>query len=222
VRYPRIVRVAELIRLSEIDVRPAAGRLPRRVSVVTAELNSGTLVTLELRRPWWDRRPRRLVLGSLSRVLARIRSRQDVVVVAAAIRRQQRVLIGQRAAPPDLAGCWEFPGGKVEMGETLEAAIVRECREELDVSIAVGAELARQTLGDGAQLVLFAAEIDPAVEPRAVEHRELRWVAAGELVRAPLLPANLTFIPQVTNWLESSIQSQPGRADRATGPAYRP
>ena len=60
------------------------------------------------------------------------------IVVAAAIERDGRYLAARRTRPTDVAGLWEFPGGKVEPGETEEEALVREIREELGVEIAVG------------------------------------------------------------------------------------
>ena len=68
-------------------------------------------------------------------------------VVGAAIVRERRVLAARRRTPANLAGLWEFPGGKVEPGEAELAAVVRECREELGVSVAVEGQLGRALIG---------------------------------------------------------------------------
>jgi 8-oxo-dGTP diphosphatase len=62
----------------------------------------------------------------------------QLIIVGAAIVADGRVLGCERAAPPEVAGRWEFPGGKVEPGESDVAALIRECEEELGVTIAVG------------------------------------------------------------------------------------
>jgi 8-oxo-dGTP diphosphatase len=193
-RYPRILRVADLIRTTEAELQSVAAALPRGVTMATAELAAGVLVTLEARRNWWDRRPRATVLNSLQKVMDRFRACDQVVVVAAALFSDGRVLAAQRGHPPALAGKWEFPGGKVEKGESPERALVRECAEELDVEVSVGAEIARERLDDGALLILFSARlVDPRAEPKALEHQELRWLAAGQVGSVAWLPANQNF-----------------------------
>ena len=103
-----------------------------------------------------------------------------VQVVGAAIVREGRVLAARRSRPSALAGGWEFPGGKVEDGESEADALARECLEELGIAIRVGVRLDAAVDGD-VRLVLFAAEID-AGEPQPLEdHDVLRWLSAGEL-----------------------------------------
>jgi 8-oxo-dGTP diphosphatase len=201
VPYPRILRAAELVRLPEDQIATLV-ELPQYTSMATTQLPPGTLVTLEIRRPWWDRRPRKVVIASLTRVLRRLRTHEAVMVVAAAIHRDGRVLIAQRSHPVDLAGFWEFPGGKVEPGESLARALERECQEELGVMVTVGNELARERLPDGAWLVLFDCALkDRGGFPEALEHRALRWVDAAELGSADLLAANQPFVPAVAERL---------------------
>jgi 8-oxo-dGTP diphosphatase len=113
-----------------------------------------------------------------------------VVVVAAAILADDppRVLAAQRAYPPDLAGLWELPGGQVHAGETDVAALVRECHEELGVTVAVGNRLGGD-VAVGAGLVLrawWAAIFDGTPQP--LEHRALRWLAPGEVDEVAWLP----------------------------------
>ncbi len=110
--------------------------------------------------------------------------------------RDRRVLAAQRAHPPALAGQWELPGGKVEDGEDDRAALVRECAEELGVTIAVGEVLTADvpTVGvDGHLRVYVCALVDGEPQPR--EHQALRWLAAGDLDSVPWLASDLALLP---------------------------
>src|SRR5262245_27499940 len=101
------------------------------------------------------------------------------VIVAAAIVADGLVLACERSAPPEAAGRWEFPGGKVEAGETDEQALARECAEELGVRVRVGARVGRDVpLAHGrAVLRVYAVTLLHGDEPRALEHRSMRWLA---------------------------------------------
>ena len=126
------------------------------------------------------------------------------VVVAAAIMRNGRVLAARRALPPQLAGHWEFPGGKVEAGETEADALVREIREELGVEIAVGERLAQSAIDDATVLHVFAAELLTGDEEARFDHDEIRWFAPEELVGVAWIDADLKLVPAVVNALRSS------------------
>lgn len=131
-----------------------------------------------------------------------------IEVVAAAIVRDGTVLAARRAPGHRLAGGWEFPGGKVEPGEGPAEALVRECHEELDVRIRVGAPLDVAT-GSGIRLALYAAEL-VAGEPRAIEdHDALRWLAAEDLDSVEWLPIDLALLPAVATLLRRA--EPPGR-----------
>lgn len=121
----------------------------------------------------------------------------EVLVVAGAIIDGDRMLVAQRDYPESDAGLWELPGGKVESGESPEAALVRELCEELDVVVSVGA-----ALGDvvrpkpGLTLIAMRAEIVSGT-PRAVEHRAVRWV--GSTALAELVDAG-RIVPNDVGW----------------------
>lgn len=122
-----------------------------------------------------------------------------VVVVGAALLDAvgTRVLGAQRAEPPQLAGCWELPGGKVEPGEDERQALVRECREELRVEVELGERLGTDLpIGDrGAVLRVWSARVVDGARPVAVEHRALRWLSAAELDDVEWLPADRPLLP---------------------------
>src|SRR5919112_1549738 len=112
-----------------------------------------------------------------------MRTSSPRVIVAAVIVVDGRVLACERSAPPEVAGRWEFPGGKVEPGETDEEALVRECVEELGVRVAVGARVGPDVpLAHGrAVLRVFSVELIGGDVPRALEHAAMRWLGADEL-----------------------------------------
>ena len=109
-------------------------------------------------------------------------------VVAAVIRRGGRVLIAQRPAEGLLGNLWEFPGGKVEQGETLETALQREIREELNVEIAIVAPFGvyrHAYTHFRVTLHAFLARLESG-EPRAVQVQALRWVSPAALADFPM------------------------------------
>jgi 8-oxo-dGTP diphosphatase len=121
------------------------------------------------------------------------------VIVAAVIVTAGRVLACERASPPEVAGRWEFPGGKVEPGETDGQALARECAEELGVRVAVGARVGPDVpLAHGrAVLRVFAVTLLNGDEPRALEHTAMRWLAADELDTVPWLPADKPIVAEL-------------------------
>jgi 8-oxo-dGTP diphosphatase len=121
------------------------------------------------------------------------------VVVATAIMRNGQVLAQQRAFPKADAGRWEFPGGRVEPGESDEAAVVRECREELGVEVEAGQNIGPDVpLRNGMVLRLYTATlVNENTEPIAVEHSAVKWVGVEEFDDVPWLEADLMFLPDL-------------------------
>lgn len=118
------------------------------------------------------------------------------VVVGAAIISAGRVLACARTGPPEVAGMWEFPGGKVEPGETEKAALIRECAEELGVRIEVGERVGRDVRMSHGRSVLrvYRARLVGGDQPQPLEHAELRWLSADELASVPWLPADVPIV----------------------------
>jgi 8-oxo-dGTP diphosphatase len=128
---------------------------------------------------------------------------EQVVIVGAAIIAGGRVLACARAEPPEMAGRWEFPGGKVEPGEDDIAALVRECEEELGVRVEVGARVGQDILlsHGGAVLRVYVAKLLDGQVPQPIEHAELRWLGADELDSVPWLPADAPIVAALPPFL---------------------
>ncbi len=117
-------------------------------------------------------------------------------VVAALIREGDKFMICRRPAHKARGLLWEFPGGKVEPGETHQEALVRECREELDVEIGVYDvyfDVVHEYPDILIHLTLFNAEIT-AGEPRLLEHSEIRWITAAEIPMYDFCPADADIL----------------------------
>ncbi len=129
-----------------------------------------------------------------------------MIIVGAAIIAGGRVLACERAEPPEMAGKWEFPGGKVEDGEAEADALVRECDEELGVLVEVGQRVGDDILLSHGRAVLkvYAARLLNGAQPRAIEHSDLRWLAADELDSVPWLPADAPIVAALAPLLKES------------------
>ncbi|WP_184955016.1 (deoxy)nucleoside triphosphate pyrophosphohydrolase [Paractinoplanes abujensis] len=121
------------------------------------------------------------------------------VIVAAVIIVDGRVLACERSAPPEVAGRWEFPGGKVEPGESDQVALARECVEELGVRVEVGDRVGPDVpLAHGrAVLRVFAVRLLDGDMPRALEHTSMRWLAKDELDSVHWLPADKPIVAEL-------------------------
>ena len=120
------------------------------------------------------------------------------VVAAALVDLEGRVLLQQRPEGKSLAGLWEFPGGKIEPGETPEAALIRELEEELAIVVPhaclAPATFASAPLGDRHLLLLLYITRKWTGVPRALEATALRWVRPNEMHALPMPPADRPLI----------------------------
>ncbi len=119
------------------------------------------------------------------------RAPTPIEVVAAVIYRDEKVLLCQRHDGSHLPLLWEFPGGKIDPGESPEEALRRELAEELSVRAVIGRQVAdvdHDYPEKSVRIRFFLARIDG--EPRPVVHRELRWIAPRELADLCVPPAN--------------------------------
>jgi 8-oxo-dGTP diphosphatase len=125
-----------------------------------------------------------------------------VAVVGAALLRTgddgvRRVLSSRRTEPPHLAGYWEFPGGKVEPGESDEQALRRELREELAVDAEVGPRLGGDLpIGETAVLRVYTARLLGG-EPALVDHDEHRWLDVDELDDVAWIPVDVPLLAEL-------------------------
>lgn len=121
-----------------------------------------------------------------------------IPVVTALIRSQGKVLLGRRPEG-SLAGVWEFPGGKIEPGESPEAALSRELREELGIEAQIGPIRFATThhYGETGILLLFFEVPYWKGEPKSVHHTELKWVAPHDLRNEDLPEANRKVLSQI-------------------------
>lgn len=111
-----------------------------------------------------------------------------------------RVLVARRGEG-HLAGTWEFPGGKIETGESAEDAARRECAEELGVSVRAGGEILvheHEYESKRVRLHCVECEISEGEVPRAIAATELAWVSLEELRGMPIPPANDALIERLT------------------------
>lgn len=120
-------------------------------------------------------------------------------VVAALIWDENRFMICQRPAHKARGSLWEFVGGKVEPGESKEEALVRECREELGVTVDVGEifmEVTHQYPDITVHLTLFSASIREGV-PQKLEHKDIRWITAEEIGKFSFCPADTEILEKL-------------------------
>ncbi len=124
-------------------------------------------------------------------------------VVGAAIVREGRVLAARRTKPSAAAGRWEFPGGKVEVGESPEQALVREIAEELGVTVAVTGWLVGEAPIGTTHLLTVAISQLVEGDPEPTEHDEVRWLSADELGDVDWLEPDRPFLAELKEILQA-------------------
>ena len=120
-------------------------------------------------------------------------------VVAALIWDEDQFMICQRPAHKARGLLWEFVGGKVEAGETKEAALIRECQEELAVTLTVGdvfMEVIHEYPDITVQLTLFNAVIAEG-SPQKLEHNDIRWITPAEIPQYDFCPADVEILDKI-------------------------
>ena len=120
-------------------------------------------------------------------------------VVAALIWDKDKFMICQRPAHKARGLLWEFVGGKVETGETKQQALVRECQEELAVTVDVGVvfmDVTHEYSDLTVHLTLFHATIREGV-PQKLEHNDIRWITVGEIDRYAFCPADEVILEKI-------------------------
>ena len=123
-----------------------------------------------------------------------------VEVVAALIWADNKFMICQRPAHKARALLWEFVGGKVEPGETKEQALIRECQEELAVTVSVGdvfMEVTHEYPDITVHLTLFNAVIGEGT-PQKLEHNDIQWITPAEISRYDFCPADEEILQRIT------------------------
>ncbi len=120
-------------------------------------------------------------------------------VVAALIWNNNKFLICQRPAHKARALLWEFVGGKVEPGETKERALVRECREELAITLDIGdvfMDVTHESPDITVHLTLFNATISEG-EPQKLEHNDIQWITPSEVQNYEFCPADVAILKRL-------------------------
>jgi 8-oxo-dGTP diphosphatase len=119
------------------------------------------------------------------------------IVVAGVLIEGSALLVAQRERPPELAGLWELPGGKVAPGESDAAGLARELHEELGVEVTVGERLgADVALNESMTLRAYrVTQVGGALRPN--DHRALQWVTVDELTTLPWVPADRAWLGEL-------------------------
>ena len=120
-------------------------------------------------------------------------------VVAALIWKDNKFMICQRPAHKARGLLWEFVGGKVELGETKEQALIRECREELAVTLSIGdvfMDVIHEYPDLTVHLMLFNATIAEG-EPQKLEHKDIQWITPSEISNYEFCPADEGILKKI-------------------------
>lgn len=142
-------------------------------------------------------------------------SDSEIHVIAAVLIRQGRFLVCQRPAHKRHGNLWEFPGGKLEPGESFLEAATRELSEELDLIVtSIGAT--RFIAHDpGSKFVINFVDVEASGTPKPIEHSGLKWCSPAELLILPLAPSDLLFAQKIA---QDYAHSHTGQAAHSQNP----
>ena len=129
-----------------------------------------------------------------------------IEVTAAIIKNKDKILICQRPKGKKMADMWEFPGGKTEVGETSEQCIIRECNEELDITISIDNIFADITKEDLHITFFICRIVEGTIKLK--EHQDSRWVTKEELSDYTFCPADTKVIEMLKKKLQPVTTSQ--------------
>jgi len=159
-------------------------------------ISPGSPIPLQRRRA---RQALQLLFGIVT-----LAAREQLVVVAGAVIEDGRVLAARRSRPPELAGKWELPGGKVDPGESDAGALARELAEELGITVAVGGRVGADVdLGDNTVLRCYRAGIIDG-RPTPTEHDAVQWVDAGALAAVDWLEPDRKLLVELRRGMSGS------------------
>ncbi|MBC5628205.1 (deoxy)nucleoside triphosphate pyrophosphohydrolase [Clostridium sp. NSJ-6] len=123
-----------------------------------------------------------------------------IKVVAAILEKENKILIAKKREGKPLAGLWEFPGGKIEEGETPEESLIRELMEEMNIKVRVNEYVGESIYdyGDGKVISLkgFTAEIIEG-DIKLTDHDEYKWVTLEEICNYRIAPADIPLISNI-------------------------
>lgn len=135
----------------------------------------------------------------------RSKKKSWIPVVTAFIHKEGKILLGQRPKG-SLQGQWEFPGGKIELGETPEEALKRELQEELGIDATVGPlrMASSHAYGERGVVILFFDVMFWKGEPKSQHHVELKWVEPSDIRHYEIPEANRKILGQILDAIKSS------------------
>jgi len=130
------------------------------------------------------------------------------VAVAVITDEQNRVLIARRKPGKVMAGCWEFPGGKIEPGENPEECLIREMKEEMDLKVVIGECIAEITYAykwEDVHLIAYEAHIMEG-DIKLLDHDAMAWASLQEMGRYGMTPADEPLIEDLKHWFQTGKQ----------------
>lgn len=120
--------------------------------------------------------------------------KEHLQVIAAVIRLDDRYLVCRRPSDKQFGGLWEFPGGKLEPGETLVEAAARELSEELDLDVTHVGDIEFSTVDETSSMIIHFTPVVATGIPKALEHTDLSWLTVQELLLMSLAPSDFQFV----------------------------